>query len=137
MNEVTQPPPPVCNPAIDHREIGFPHPSEKEFARILDYYGIAWEYEPYTYTLRWDKDGHVLEAFSPDFYLVDQDLYIELTTLRQKLIRIKRRKIRRLRALYPDVHVRLWTRRDFAKLLERFGIEARSENLIGQQALES
>ena len=73
----------------------FAHPSEEEFARILDYYGVEWEYEPRTFVLEQDTRGNILEAFSPDFYLPQQDLYIELTTLRPKLIRIKNRKITR------------------------------------------
>jgi hypothetical protein len=64
----------------------FAHPSEAAFARILDFYQIPWEYEPRTFDLQWDDEGNVIEAFSPDFYLPEQDFYIELTTMEQKLI---------------------------------------------------
>ncbi len=130
-------PSPVHNPPVKREEIEFSHPSEEEFARILDFYGIAWLYEPITYPLRWDDRGHIIEAFSPDFYLVEQNLYVELTTLRQKLIRIKNRKIRRLRELYPTVDIRLWTRHDFTRFLERCGIENRSQDLVGKEALDN
>ena len=127
---------PIENPIVPREEIVFSHPSEEEFARVLDFYGIEWRYEPTTFPLEWDEDGNVLEAFSPDFYLVQQDLYVELTTLRQRLMCLKHRKIRRLKELYPDVNVRLWNRRDFERFLERFGIDARRGRLVGQEALK-
>jgi len=64
----------------------FAHESEKEFARILDFYRIKWEYEPRTFTLEWDEEGNAVKSFTPDFYLPELDLYIELTTLNQKLV---------------------------------------------------
>lgn len=127
-------PAPVANPLPDRGAIEFAHPSEQEFANILDFYGIHWQYEPYTFPLRWDEQGNVIEAFTPDFYLVDQDLFVELTTLRQSLIRIKRRKIRLLRALYPHIRIKMWSRKDFEWLLRRYGLEEHRDNLIGSQA---
>ena len=94
----------------------FSHPIEEEFARILDYYHIRWEYEPRTFALAEDEDGTVTEAFSPDFYLPDEDLYVELTTMRPKLIRHKNRKIRRLRERYPDIQVKLFNRKDLRNI---------------------
>ena len=129
-------PAPISNPVLDRDEITFSHPSEEEFAHVLDFYGIEWRYEPTTFPLEWDEDGNVLEAFSPDFYLVQQDLYVELTTLRRRLMRLKHRKIRRLKELYPDVNIRLWNRSDFERFLERFGIDSRREHLVGREALE-
>jgi hypoxanthine phosphoribosyltransferase len=102
----------------------FAHPSEAQFARVLDFYGVAWQYEPRTFPLR-EEDGRVVEAFSPDFYLPDFDLYIELTTLRQSLVTYKNRKVRRLRERYPEVQIKLLYRRDYLSLLARFGIDAR------------
>ena len=126
---------PVANPVVPRNEISFSHPSEAELAHVLDFYGIEWRYEPMTFPLAWDEHGNVIEAFSPDFYLVQQDLYVELTTLRQKLMRFKHRKIRRLKELYPEINIRLWNRKDFEHFLERFGIDARSRHLLGQEAL--
>jgi hypoxanthine phosphoribosyltransferase len=108
----------------------FAHPSEAEFARILDFYQVAWEYEPRTFELRWDDEGNVLEAFSPDFYLPEQDLYIELTTMEQRLITKKHRKLRRLRKLYPDVSIKLLNRSDFKQMMLKYGLDD-DESLIG------
>jgi len=100
----------------------FAHPSEKEFAKVLDFYRIKWEYEPKSFLLKADKNGMVKEEFTPDFYLPELDLYIELTTLKQKLVTRKNRKLRRLKKLYPDVNIKLFYGRDYNKLLQRFGI---------------
>lgn len=100
----------------------FAHPSEKEFAKVLDFYRIKWEYEPRSFLLKADKNGMVKEEFTPDFYLPELDLYIELTTLKQKLVTKKNRKLRRLKKLYPDVNIKLFYGRDYNKLLQRFGI---------------
>ena len=73
----------------------FAHESEEEFAGLLDFYGVRWEYEPRTFPLRSADDGRIVEAFSPDFYLPDLDLFIELTTLKQGLVTDKHRKLLR------------------------------------------
>jgi hypothetical protein len=101
----------------------FSHAVEAEFARILDFYGIPWEYEPRTFVLEYDGLGNVLEAFAPDFYLPDQDLYVELTTMQPRQIRHKNRKLRRLRELYPEVNVKLFKRGDIRSLLMKFGVD--------------
>lgn len=98
------------------------HPTEAEFARLLDYYGIRWEYEPRTFPLAWDESGQVSEAFTPDFYLPDLDLYVELTTLRQALVTRKNRKLRRLKELYPEVNVKILYRRNLHSLLVKYGL---------------
>jgi hypothetical protein len=90
-------------------------------ARILDFYEVAWEYEPHTFPILWSLDGNVVESFSPDFYLPDLDLYLEMTTLRQRLVRKKNRKLRRLRELYPDLRVKLFYARDFRALMLKYG----------------
>ena len=127
---------PVQNPTVAREEIVFSHPSEEELARVLDFFGIEWQYEPTTFPLRSDEDGNLIEAFSPDFYLVEQELYVELTTLRPNLMRDKRRKVRLLKELYPDIKVRLWNRKDFERFLERFGLATRRHDLVGKEALE-
>jgi len=100
---------------------GFAHHSEAELARILDFYQVRWQYEPNTFPIGWSLDGDVVESFSPDFFLPDMDLYVELTTLKQTLVRKKNRKLRRLRELYPDVRIKLFYARDFRMLLLKFG----------------
>ncbi|HKP53093.1 MAG TPA: hypothetical protein VJ183_10640 [Chloroflexia bacterium] len=101
--------------------IDYHHDSEAEFGRLLDYYGIEWQYEPHQFPLQW-RDGRPIEMFTPDFYLPEYDLYIELTTMRQSLVRRKNRKLRLLRALYPEINIKLLYRRDYHRLLQRFGI---------------
>ena len=105
-----------------HTERGpvFAHPSEAEFARILDFYKIRWQYEPKTFPIQWDGQGRVLESFTPDFYLPDQDLYIELTTRKQTLVTKKNRKLRLLKQLYPEVNIRIFYGRDFQQLLRKY-----------------
>jgi hypoxanthine phosphoribosyltransferase len=109
----------------------FAHASEAELARILDYYRVRWDYEPRTFPILWNLDGQVVESFSPDFYLPDLDLWIELTTLRQSLVRRKNRKLRRLRELYPDVRIKLFYARDFRMLLLKYGRLDAAASLIG------
>ena len=109
----------------------FAHASEAELARILDFYQVRWTYEPDTFPIGWSMSGDVVESFSPDFYLPDLDLYIELTTLKQTLVRKKNRKLRRLRELYPDVRIKLFYARDFRQLLLKFGRLALLEDLSG------
>lgn len=99
----------------------FAHASEAELARILDYYGVRWEYEPHTFPILWNLDGAVVESFAPDFYLPELDLHVELTTLKQSLVRRKNRKLRRVRELYPDVRIKLFYGKDFRALMLKYG----------------
>jgi len=99
----------------------FAHASEAEFARILDFYEVRWEYEPHTFPILWNLDGAVVESFAPDFWLPDLALYVEMTTLRQSLVRRKNRKLRRLRELYPDIRIKLFYGRDFRALMLKYG----------------
>ena len=109
----------------------FAHASEAEMARILDFYAVRWEYEPHTFPILWNLDGMVVESFSPDFWLPDLDVYLEMTTLRQRLVRKKNRKLRRLRELYPDVRVKLFYARDFRALMLKYGKYALVPSLSG------
>ncbi|MGQ0803439.1 MAG: hypothetical protein ACT4PI_06210 [Actinomycetota bacterium] len=112
---------------LPHEDVRFAHNSERQFAKLLDFYGIAWEYEPRTFTLETDGEGRPAQAFTPDFYLPAYDLYIEITTLNQKLVTKKNRKARRLRELYPDVRVKVLYQRDYLHLLVKYGLEAPSQ----------
>jgi hypoxanthine phosphoribosyltransferase len=103
-----------------HSRVNFAHPSEQEFARFLDYYRIRWVYEPVSFPVAWEGE-RVSEMFTPDFYLPEHDLYIELTTMKQSLVTPKNRKLRRLRELYPDVNARLLYRKDYHQLLAQAG----------------
>ncbi len=112
-------------------DVAFAHASEAELARILDFYGVAWQYEPHTFPLMWNLRGEVVESFTPDFFLPELDLHVELTTLRQKLVRKKNRKLRRMRDLYPDVRVKLLYGKDFRALLLKFGRIGLADALSG------
>jgi hypoxanthine phosphoribosyltransferase len=87
---------------------------------------MAWEYEPRTFPLGYEN-GRVVEAFTPDFYLPKLDLYIELTTLKQALVTEKHRKLRLLQEQYPDVQIKLLHRRDYLRLLAKYGFGPLSE----------
>lgn len=104
----------------------FTHPSEQIFANLLDFYRIRWEYEPRSFPLQWDKDGKVTEAFTPDFYLSEFDLYVELTTMRQSLVTKKNRKVRLLRAIYPHVNIQVFYQKDFQELVSKYGLSERA-----------
>ena len=111
----------------------FAHASEAELARILDYYQVRWEYEPTTFPILWNLDGKVVESFTPDFYLPEVDLYLELTTLKQSLVRKKNRKLRRLRELYPELRVKLLYAKDFKALLLKYGRIEVAASLVGPE----
>lgn len=101
--------------------IVFKHPAEEEFAKILDMYGLDWDYEPRTFPVQWDAEGNVTMAFSPDFYLTKFDTYIEITTMDQKYVTTKNKKVKRLRELYPGININIVYKKDFHSLLKRFG----------------
>ena len=102
--------------------IRFAHASERQFAQLLDFYGIEWEYEPTSFDIDFDKDGRVLQRFTPDFFLPEFDLFIEITTLNQKLVTKKNRKVRRLRERYPEVTCKIFYQRDYLSLVTKYGL---------------
>jgi hypoxanthine phosphoribosyltransferase len=104
----------------------FANPVELECAKVLDYYGVPWDYEPRTFVLDRDAEGRVTSAFTPDFYLPEQDLFIEVTVMKQSLVTRKNRKLRELRRLYPGVKVKLFYRRDIERLAQRFRLKLAS-----------
>jgi len=104
----------------------FQNEAELECAKILDYYGVPWLYEPHTFELETDEDGRVLEAFAPDFYLPEQELYLEITVMKQRLVTRKNRKLRKLRELYPGIQVKLFYKRDIERLAQRFRLDLAS-----------
>src|SRR3954466_5994031 len=101
----------------------FQNEAELEYAKILDYHGVPWLYEPRTFVLEEDAEGRVLEAFTPDFYLPDQDLFVELTVMKQSLVTRKNRKLRKLRERYPEIRIKLFYKRDIERLAQRFRLD--------------
>ncbi|MDX2151538.1 MAG: cytidylate kinase family protein [Bryobacteraceae bacterium] len=109
------------------RRASFGHPSEEIFANLLDFYRIGWEYEPRSFPIAWDKDGKVLESFTPDFYLPEFDLYVELTTMKQSLVTKKNRKVKLLRQIYPGINIQVFYEKDFQNLIFKYGLAERVE----------
>ncbi len=108
--------------ALARRKREFSHPSEEIFANLLDFYRIAWEYEPRSFPIEWDSSGRMKEAFTPDFYLPEFDMYIELTTMKQSLVTKKNRKVRRLRDLHPHINIQVFYQKDFENLIFKYGL---------------
>ena len=101
----------------------FAHESERQFARLLDFYDIEWEYEVQEFAVEWDDEGQAIKFFRPDFYLPGEGIFIEITTMNQKLVTKKNRKVRRLRELYPEVRCKIFYQRDYLHLLVKYGLE--------------
>ena len=114
------------NGEAERAPVRFAHESEEEFARILDFYGVAWQYEPRSFPLR-EEDGRVVEAFTPDFYLPELELYVELTTLKQRLVTEKHRKRRQFQERYPELQIKLLHQSDYLSLLAKYGFGPFSE----------
>jgi hypoxanthine phosphoribosyltransferase len=112
----------VSRPELFAKRVPFAHPAEAEFARLLDFYGVQWLYEPHTFALARDHSGGLRSAFSPDFYLPKEDMYVELTTMSSRQISRKHRKLREFRAAYPQKRIQLWNRRQIQSLLAKYGI---------------
>jgi hypoxanthine phosphoribosyltransferase len=103
----------------------FAHQSEAEFARILDFYGVRWQYEATTFPMSHRQDGRVASSFAPDFYLPDLDLWVELTTIRQALMRQKRKKLLRFSTLYPQIRIKLLGATDIRRMMWKYGLSDR------------
>ncbi len=117
---------------LPHEGVRFAHNSERQFARLLDFYGIAWEYEPRTFVLERDRHGNPVQAFTPDFRLPEHDLFIEITTMNQRLVTKKNRKARRVQELYPEVRVKVLYQRDYLHLLVKYGLEPPAQHALGE-----
>ena len=104
----------------------FASQAELECAKVLDYYRVPWAYEPRTFVLEEDEQGRVIEAFTPDFYLPEQDLYLEVTVMKQSLVTRKNRKLRKLRERYPEIKIKLFYKRDLERLAQRYHLDLAS-----------
>ncbi len=100
----------------------FSHPSEELFANLLGFYRIPWLYEPRRFPLQWNESGAVTEAFTPDFYLPETDLYVELTTMKQSLVTKKNRKVKLLKAIYPHINIQIFYQKDFQEFVFKYGL---------------
>ena len=123
---VVLPETPVFQAYCGHDTPRFANPVELEYAKILEWYGVPWLYEPRTFVLARDAEGRITEAFTPDFYLPEQDLYLEVTVMKQSLVTRKNRKLRKLRELYPEIKIKLFYERDFQRLSRHYGLRQAS-----------
>ena len=103
--------------------VEFAHESERQFARLLDFYDLEWEYEPREFPIEFDHAGAPTKSFRPDFFLPGEDLFIEITTMNQKLVTKKNRKIRQLAELYPDVRCKIFYQRDYLNFVVKYGLD--------------
>ena len=94
----------------------FAHHTEAEFARLLDFYEVEWLYEPCSFPIARDESGKAVEWFAPDFYLPKYDLFFEMTVQSPRLQSRKNRKVRLLREAFPDIAIKLFTRRDVERI---------------------
>jgi hypothetical protein len=115
--------PTPADPLLRSERTPFAHASERQFAQLLDFYQLDWSYEPTSFDIQWDREGNVVQRFTPDFYLPEFDLYIEITTLSQKLVTKKNRKVRRLRERYPEIRCKVFYQRDYLSLVTKYGLE--------------
>ncbi|MEX0651211.1 MAG: hypothetical protein WD186_04200 [Actinomycetota bacterium] len=119
-------------PPLKSDTLRFAHASERQFAKLLEFYDIVWEYEPTSFDIDFDKEGRALQRFTPDFYLPEFDIYIEITTLNQKLVTKKNGKVRRLRERYPEVTCKIFYQRDYLSLVAKYGLQdARTPHNLG------
>ena len=114
------------DPVLQSQNDRFAHASERQFARLLEFYEIAWAYEPRSFDIEWDAEGGVTQRFTPDFFLPEFDLYIEITTLNQKLVTKKNRKVRMLRERYPEIRCKIFYQRDYLSLVTKYELEDES-----------
>jgi hypothetical protein len=103
----------------------FAHPSEEVFANLLDFYLIAWDYEPRSFAVQWNNNGEPIEFFTPDFYLADFDLYVEITTMKQAHVTRKNRKVKLLKSLYPNINIQVFYQKDFQNIVFKHGLPDR------------
>ena len=122
--------------ALPHLSVRFAHNSELQFAKLLDFYGIVWDYEPRSFVLEADREGRPTQAFTPDFYLPAYGLFIEITTMNQNLVTKKNRKARRLRELHPEVRIKIFYQRDYLALLVKYGLEPPSQDIPVDESVE-
>jgi hypothetical protein len=104
---------------VAQSRIHFAHESESALARLFDFYRIVWQYEPRSFPIDWDERGKPVAFFTPDFYLPDYDLYIEMTVAKPAMNTRKNRKLRLMAQHHPGVRVKLLTRRDVERVFAR------------------
>jgi len=83
---------------------------EANVARLFNYFGIKWIFQPKTFDL-------VSQNYTPDFYLPDYNIYIEVKNFLWKYSKIRDRKFRKL---YPDIKLILLLKKDYLELEKKY-----------------
>ena len=91
-------------------EIYFYSRWEANIARLFNYLGIRWQHQPKIFNL-------VSQNYTPDFYLPDDDIYIEVKNFLWKYSKIRDRKFRKL---YPDIKLTLLLKKDYLELEKKY-----------------
>lgn len=83
---------------------------EANISRLFNYLNIKWEYQPKIFDL-------VSQNYTPDFYLPDQDVYIEVKNFLWKYSKIRDDKFRKL---YPDIKLHLLLKKEYLELEKKY-----------------
>src|ERR671924_642785 len=117
---------PVFQAFCGAAEPSFANRAELECAKVLDYYGVPWDYEPKTFVLERDEEGRVVGALTPRFHLPEKGRCPRMTRMKQLPVTRKNRKLRKLRELYPSVRIKLFYKRDVERLAQGYRLELAS-----------
>lgn len=79
---------------------------EANFARLMDFLNIKWEYAPKIFDLG-------TQMYTPDFYLPVSNMYVEVKNFIWKYSEVRDSKFRKL---YPDIKLQLLLKEDYLKL---------------------
>jgi len=83
---------------------------EANIARLFNYLGVKWLYQPKTFDLG-------SQNYTPDFYLPDRNAYVEVKNFLWKYSKIRDRKFRKI---YPDINLTLLLKKNYLKLENKY-----------------
>lgn len=83
---------------------------EANIVRLFNYLGIRWVYQPRTF----DLDS---QNYTPDFYLPEYNVYIEVKNFLWKYSKIRDKKFRKL---YPTINLILLLKKDYLKFEKKY-----------------
>ncbi len=83
---------------------------EANYARLLNFQGMRWVHQPQTFRLK-------KQNYTPDFYLPEQDKFIEIKNF---LSDYSKNRDEEFRKLYPNLRLDLILKKDYLKLQEKF-----------------
>jgi len=83
---------------------------EANIARLFNYSGIKWTYQQKTFDLG-------SQNYTPDFYLPDGDIYIEVKNF---LWRYSKTRDRKFRKIYPGIKLTLLLKKDYLELEKKY-----------------